>query len=363
MFASASHRSTASDTPPILASARASRAIHRYAADQTERDRRRSYLLMLLTGKQEAQEVRAFELGAFLRGQQTALYDERIADLRDIEALRRAFASVRLPGRLEVVRRTDAASVLLDGARDAAGAAALATALTSEFAVRNRIGVAGLVGGLGVGRARRSPLRAPALLWTVTAGILALLPAVYEFSWRYMLPALVMMPVAGALGVTALTDRTRPMTATAGQPSQTTDGAVAPTTRSAPGSSEPRPRSPPGRAAVREATALAWHVRGALFCASPGKAICSVPMRSVSRLIARTAVAALLCAALPAAGWAGNGANSTAYKWVDAHGVIHYSDHPHPDAKKLHITGAQTYSAPPIPPRRACALAPASDPS
>ncbi|HEX6257133.1 MAG TPA: glycosyltransferase family 2 protein [Euzebyales bacterium] len=96
--------------------------------------------------------------------------------------------------------------------------------------------LAGLVGGLGVGRARRSPLRAPALLWAVTAGILALLPAVYEFSWRYMLPALVMMPVAGALGVTALTDRNRPMTATAGQPSQTTDGAVAPTTRSAPAS-------------------------------------------------------------------------------------------------------------------------------
>jgi hypothetical protein len=81
-------------------------------------------------------------------------------------------------------------------------------------------------------------LRAPALLWSATAGILALLPAVYEFSWRYMLPALVIMPVAGALGVTALTDRTRPMTATAGQPSPTTDdaatGATAPTTRSAP---------------------------------------------------------------------------------------------------------------------------------
>lgn len=64
----------------------------------------------------------------------------------DVELLRRAFASVRLPGRLEVVRRTDAASVLLDGARDATSAAALAAALSSEFTVRNRIGVAGLVG-------------------------------------------------------------------------------------------------------------------------------------------------------------------------------------------------------------------------
>jgi len=64
----------------------------------------------------------------------------------DVELLRRAFASVRLPGRLEVVRRTDAASVLLDGARDATGAGALAATLAGEFTMRNRIGVAGLVG-------------------------------------------------------------------------------------------------------------------------------------------------------------------------------------------------------------------------
>ena len=64
----------------------------------------------------------------------------------DVELLRRAFASIRLPGRLEVVRRTDAASVLLDGARDATGASALAAALTGEFTMRTRIGVAALVG-------------------------------------------------------------------------------------------------------------------------------------------------------------------------------------------------------------------------
>lgn len=64
----------------------------------------------------------------------------------DTELIRRAFASVRLPGRLEVVRRRDAASVLLDGARDADSAAALAAALQSEFTLRNRIGVLGLVG-------------------------------------------------------------------------------------------------------------------------------------------------------------------------------------------------------------------------
>jgi hypothetical protein len=84
--------------------------------------------------------------------------------------------------------------------------------------------LAGLAGGLGIGGARRSPLRAACLLWSVTGAMLAMLPAVYEFSWRYMLPALVMMPVAGALGVTALTDRNRAMTATADQPSTGTDG-------------------------------------------------------------------------------------------------------------------------------------------
>jgi hypothetical protein len=79
--------------------------------------------------------------------------------------------------------------------------------------------LAGLAGGLGVGRARHSVLRSACLLWTTTGAMLALLPAVYEFSWRYMLPALVLLPVAGVLGVTALTDRKRAMTATTDQPS------------------------------------------------------------------------------------------------------------------------------------------------
>ena len=84
--------------------------------------------------------------------------------------------------------------------------------------------LAGLAGGLGSGRARRSPLRPACLLWSVTGAMLAMLPAVYEFSWRYMLPALVLIPVAGALGVTAMTDRNRAMTTTTDQPSTGTDG-------------------------------------------------------------------------------------------------------------------------------------------
>lgn len=62
----------------------------------------------------------------------------------DTELLRQAFARLRLPGRVEVVRRTTGATVLLDGARDPAGATVLATTLADEFAVRHRIGVLGL---------------------------------------------------------------------------------------------------------------------------------------------------------------------------------------------------------------------------
>jgi hypothetical protein len=84
--------------------------------------------------------------------------------------------------------------------------------------------LAGLAGGVGIGRARGSPLRPACLLWSVTGAMLVMLPAIYEFSWRYMLPALVLMPVAGALGVTALTDRNRAVTTTTRQPSTGTDG-------------------------------------------------------------------------------------------------------------------------------------------
>lgn len=68
---------------------------------------------------------------------------------------------------------------------------------------------------------------------------------------------------------------------------------------------------------------------------------------SVSRLSLRTILAGVLCVALSVAAWAGNGSTATVYKWVDAHGVIHYSDQPHPNATKLSIEGAQTYEPPP----------------
>jgi hypothetical protein len=45
----------------------------------------------------------------------------------------------------------------------------------------------------------------------------------------------------------------------------------------------------------------------------------------------------MLCASAAAGG-------ATVYKWVDAQGIVHYSDQPHPGAEKLEIGGIQTYS-------------------
>jgi len=73
--------------------------------------------------------------------------------------------------------------------------------------------VAGLVAAAGVGRARRSGLRAACLLPTL-CGLGVLLAAdLFHFSWRYQLPALVLAPLGGALALTALTgwvDKSRP---------------------------------------------------------------------------------------------------------------------------------------------------------
>lgn len=39
---------------------------------------------------------------------------------------------------------------------------------------------------------------------------------------------------------------------------------------------------------------------------------------------------------------------TTTYRWVDAQGVVHYSDTPQPGAEQLKIHAAQTYSAPSV---------------
>ncbi|HEY3611223.1 MAG TPA: hypothetical protein VGL06_27260 [Pseudonocardiaceae bacterium] len=72
------------------------------------------------------------------------------------------------------------------------------------------LGVVGLIGGFGVGRARRSGLAAPTLLVTAVAITVLGTAALFEFSWRYQLPGLVLFPLAGVLGIVALLARKRP---------------------------------------------------------------------------------------------------------------------------------------------------------
>ncbi|MGH3950295.1 MAG: glycosyltransferase family 2 protein, partial [Pseudonocardiaceae bacterium] len=65
-------------------------------------------------------------------------------------------------------------------------------------------GVVALLAGFGLGRARRSGIRSAALLAVGMAGAILLASAAFEFSWRYQLPGLVLLPFAGILGITAL---------------------------------------------------------------------------------------------------------------------------------------------------------------
>jgi hypothetical protein len=60
-------------------------------------------------------------------------------------------------------------------------------------------GVAGAVAGR-----RRRDLAVPCLLVTLSAVVLLVSSDAFEFSWRYQLPAVVLLPLAGALGVTVL---------------------------------------------------------------------------------------------------------------------------------------------------------------
>jgi hypothetical protein len=72
-------------------------------------------------------------------------------------------------------------------------------------------GTAGSVLALGR-RSLRSPgarLAHACLLFTGAAAVLLLVPDVLEFSWRYQLPAVVLLPAAGVLGGCALVSRRR----------------------------------------------------------------------------------------------------------------------------------------------------------
>ncbi|PRX50219.1 glycosyltransferase involved in cell wall biosynthesis [Prauserella shujinwangii] len=74
------------------------------------------------------------------------------------------------------------------------------------------LAVCGLLGAaavVGAGRARRSGLRSAAFLPTASGLLLLLGSSAFEFSWRYQLPALVLLPIGGAIGLAALFGRNK----------------------------------------------------------------------------------------------------------------------------------------------------------
>lgn len=84
-------------------------------------------------------------------------------------------------------------------------------------------GLAAILAALGVGRASASGLRVACLVWTMAGVGVVLVSDLYEFSWRYQLPALVLLPVAGVLGITALARRPPPGGARDAEPASRQD--------------------------------------------------------------------------------------------------------------------------------------------
>ena len=68
-------------------------------------------------------------------------------------------------------------------------------------------------------------------------------------------------------------------------------------------------------------------------------------IRRIALGLAGFACTGLLCASA----LADDSSRTTVYRWVDANGIVHYSDQPHPNAQKLEISGAQTFTAPAAP--------------
>jgi ATP-binding cassette subfamily B protein len=70
--------------PAWVAASRRGAAFYRFFFGMTHADRERQYLASLLTGREQAQEVRAFGLAGHLRARHERLYDERMAGLRAV---------------------------------------------------------------------------------------------------------------------------------------------------------------------------------------------------------------------------------------------------------------------------------------
>lgn len=96
--------------PVWLATVNASKVLYRWTIEQTERDRRRLYLQAVLSRKEEAKEVRSYDLAPYLRRRYEHLYDARMSDLNDMVRKR---ITAGLAGSLATSVLTGAAVVVL----------------------------------------------------------------------------------------------------------------------------------------------------------------------------------------------------------------------------------------------------------
>jgi hypothetical protein len=71
----------------------------------------------------------------------------------------------------------------------------------------------------------------------------------------------------------------------------------------------------------------------------------------MQRFVSLSLAALAVLAPLAPLAWAGSAVaqTTTTYRWVDAQGVVHYSDTPQPGAQVIQLPSAQTYRAPPLP--------------
>ncbi|HEY5890073.1 MAG TPA: ABC transporter ATP-binding protein [Acidimicrobiia bacterium] len=133
-------------TPALFLNRSSSKLMQAFSVRLTPNDRKRAYLYQVLTRKEEAQEVRAFGSGDFLRAEHVRLYDERIDDLRSI--LRRRMLYGTVTGVLSAAVTLTAITMLLVFARNGrvtVGDAAAALAAVILLAGRIR----GLMGSTG----------------------------------------------------------------------------------------------------------------------------------------------------------------------------------------------------------------------
>jgi ATP-binding cassette subfamily B protein len=80
--------------PVWLASRKATRALRRFSVNQTQRDRQRNYLFLVLTHRQMAGEIRAFSRVGFFRERLDGIYDLRIRDLKGLAKERLAIGMI-----------------------------------------------------------------------------------------------------------------------------------------------------------------------------------------------------------------------------------------------------------------------------